>query len=77
MAGFEGMGKVLIIIGIVIVVFGLLLAFGGKIPYFGKLPGDIVIRRDHTVFYFPIVSFLILSVLLSLIVNLVSRFFGK
>jgi len=77
MVGFEGLGKILIIVGIVIVVLGLLLAFGARIPLIGKLPGDILIKKDGISFYFPIVTFLILSVILTLIINLILRLIGK
>lgn len=77
MPGLEGIGKALIIAGIVIAVLGAVLVFGGRIPFFGKLPGDIMIKKDGVSFYFPIVSLLILSVLLTIILNLISRFWGK
>ncbi len=77
MPGLEGTGKILIVIGIVIAGLGLLLAFGERIPFLGKLPGDIVIRKDGISFYFPIVSLLLLSALLTLMISLVSRFMGK
>lgn len=77
MQGPEGLGRILIIIGAVIVVLGLLLAFGGRIPLLGKLPGDILIKKDGISFYFPIVTFLLLSVILTLIINFVLRFIGK
>ena len=77
MPGFEGIGKTLIIVGIVIAVLGLLLAFGARIPFLGKLPGDILIRKDGFSFYFPIVSLLLLSALLTLIINLIWRFMGR
>ena len=73
----EGLGRILIIIGAVIVVLGLLLAFSGRIPLLGKLPGDILIKKDGISFYFPIVTFLLLSVILTLIINFVLRFIGK
>jgi hypothetical protein len=63
----------LIVIGLVIIVVGGLLLFGGKIPFFGKLPGDIVIRRENFTFYFPIVSMLIASAVISLILFLLRR----
>ena len=59
MSGFEGLGRILIVVGAVVVVLGVLLAFGGRIPLLGKLPGDILIKKDGVSFYFPIVSFLI------------------
>ena len=45
MPGLEGIGKILIIIGIVVAVLGLLMVFGGRIPFLGKLPGDILIQK--------------------------------
>ncbi len=60
------MGKLLIILGLVLVVVGLLVIFKVPIP-FGKLPGDIAIKGEHVQFYFPLVSCLILSLILSLL----------
>ena len=77
MPRLEGIGKTLIIVGIVIAVLGLLLAFGARIPFLGRLPGDILIRKDGISFYFPIVSLLLLSALLTLIINLIWRFMGR
>ena len=74
MTDFGGMGRVLIIIGIIFVVLGLLVSFGRRIPFLGKLPGDILIRKDGITFYFPIVTFLLLSVVLTIIVNVILRF---
>lgn len=72
LAGFE-MGKVLVIIGFIVIVIGVLLIYKVPIP-FGKLPGDIVIKGEHVQFYFPIVSCIILSLILSLLFYL---FLGK
>jgi len=77
MTGFEGIGRILLILGIIVVVLGAVLAFGGRIPFLGKLPGDIVIKKDGVIFYFPIVTFLLISAGLTLIINLVLRFLGK
>ena len=77
MEGFAGIGRILIIVGIIIVVLGLLVSFGGRIPFLGKLPGDILIRKDGFSFYFPIVTFLLLSVILTVIVNVILRFMGR
>ncbi len=70
---FEEFGKMLIILGIFILVIGFLLTLGGKIPYLGRLPGDIVIKRGNFTFYFPIVTCILLSVLLTLIFSLFRR----
>lgn len=73
----EGMGKILLIIGGIIILLGLILVFGQHIPFFGKLPGDIVIKKEGFSFYFPIVTFLILSVILTIIVNIVIYFLNR
>jgi hypothetical protein len=67
----EGMGRAFIAIGIVLVVLGLLLTFGERLPI--RLPGDIVIRGKNTSFYFPLVTSLLLSVLLSFVMWLLGR----
>jgi len=66
-------GKFLIIVGLLILVLGLLLTFAGKIPFIGKLPGDIVIQKRNFVFYFPLGTSILLSIILSLIFYLLSR----
>lgn len=66
-------GKLLVIFGVILIVLGLLLSFGGKIPLLGKLPGDIVIERRNFVFYFPLGTSILLSVLLTLVLYLISR----
>ncbi|HEX9096417.1 MAG TPA: DUF2905 domain-containing protein [Candidatus Dormibacteraeota bacterium] len=62
-------GKLLIIVGGFVVVVGLFLALGLRIPYLGKLPGDISVDRGNVHFYFPIVTCLLLSLVLTLLLN--------
>jgi hypothetical protein len=60
-------GRTLIILGIVLVVVGVLITFGERLPIkLGRLPGDIVIRGKNSVFYFPIVTSLVLSAILTI-----------
>ncbi|HXX43707.1 MAG TPA: DUF2905 domain-containing protein [Candidatus Acidoferrales bacterium] len=70
-------GRLLVVVGIVLVGAGLLLTLGGKLPFrLGRLPGDIVFQGRHGSFYFPIVTCIVLSVALTLIlwiVNLIRR----
>jgi hypothetical protein len=67
-------GRTLIFIGLAVVVLGLLVSLGEKLPIrFGRLPGDIVVRGKNSVFYFPIVTSLLLSALLSLAMWLFGR----
>jgi hypothetical protein len=61
------MGRTLIIIGLALVVLGILVTLGERLPIrLGRLPGDIVIRGKNSVFYFPVVTSLLLSLLLTL-----------
>jgi hypothetical protein len=68
------MGRILIIIGIVLVMAGLVIHFFDKIPFLGKLPGDISIERENFKVYFPIATSILLSILLSLILYFISKF---
>ncbi len=69
------LGRVLLFLGALLVFVGALLYFGGKLPFrLGKLPGDIIHRGEHTTFYFPIVTCLVLSAAFSLLLWLVSHF---
>ncbi len=69
-----GIGRTLIVLGVVLVVVGALFTLGEKLPLrLGRLPGDIEIRGKNTVFYFPLVTCLVVSALLSLVMWLVSR----
>ena len=68
------LGKLLVVFGAVLLVVGLLLTLGPKLPgRLGRLPGDIIIRRDNFTLYFPLVTGLLLSVVLSLLVWLLGR----
>ncbi len=69
-------GKMLIVLGAVLVGVGLLVTFFDKIPFLGKLPGDIHIKRENFQFYFPIASSVVLSLLLTIILWIFS-YFGK
>ena len=66
-------GKILVIFGILMALLGGFLIFWNKIPLLGKLPGDIVIRKGNFVFYFPIVTSILISVVLSLIFYIIGR----
>jgi thiosulfate reductase cytochrome b subunit len=60
-------GKLLIVFGLVLVGAGLLLLLSDKIPWLGRLPGDITVRRENFTFFFPVVTCIVISVILSLI----------
>jgi len=61
------LGRMLIILGIVIVAVGVLILLVQKIPYVGRLPGDFYVKKDSFTFYFPLTTCIIISLLLTLI----------
>ena len=67
------MGKMLIGIGIVLVLIGIIMTVGPKIPWIGKLPGDISIQRENFSFYFPLTTCIIISILLTLLFYLLRK----
>ena len=69
----ESIGKALMIFGIILVAVGALVAFANKIPFIGKLPGDIYISREKFSFYFPITTCILVSVVVSLILWFISK----
>ena len=77
MPGFEHLGKFLILVGVFIVIFGLLIAFWGKIPLLGNLSGDISLQKGNFKFIFPVVSCMVISAVLTIVINLVIRLFGR
>ncbi len=66
------LGRLLIIAGLLLAVAGVLISVAGKVPFIGRLPGDILIKRDNFTFYFPLATCL----LISLVLMIISRFFG-
>ncbi len=66
-------GKFLIFVGAITILLGLILMLAGKIPFLGRLPGDIVIEKRNFTFYFPLGTSIILSILLTLILYVLSR----
>lgn len=70
------MGKILMIMGAILVVIGLVIQYAHNIPFLGKLPGNVVYERDNIKVYIPIATSILLSILLSLVLFLISRFRG-
>jgi hypothetical protein len=69
------LGKLLVVLGGILVILGLVLMLGGRIHFpIGRLPGDIIYHGKNTTFYFPVVTSILLSIVLSIIVYLVGRF---
>ena len=67
------LGRALVIAGLALAALGLVLSFAGKVPFLGRLPGDIVWRRGNTTVYLPIATSLLLSLLLTLAFRLFRR----
>jgi hypothetical protein len=84
MTEWGSIGKILVGVGLCVVLVGLLLLIADRVPgignllgWFGKLPGDISVRRDNFTFSFPIVTSLLISVILSLILYLLTWIFRR
>ena len=74
MDSLRELGRALLMLGGMLILAGAFFYFGGKLPFrLGRLPGDIVHQGEHTTFYFPIVTCLLLSAGLSLLLWLLSR----
>ena len=73
MDGFEPIGRTLALVGAAILLIGLALMLAAKVPHIGRLPGDIVWKRGGFTFYFPLVTCLILSLLVSTVLWLVRK----
>lgn len=69
----QGFGKSLIVMGLIIAAVGVLLTVAGKIPWIGRLPGDIYVKRDNFTFYFPLATSILISLVLSLILWLLRK----
>ena len=73
MDGFDGVGRLLIVGGVVIAVIGLVLVVAPNIPFLGRLPGDIRIENENTRVFIPLGTMLLVSIVLTIVLNLISR----
>jgi len=73
MQGFDSLGKMLVLLGIFMVGIGLFLWLGDKIPWVGRLPGDILIKKEKFTFYFPLVTCILISLLLTLLFSIFKK----
>jgi hypothetical protein len=69
----ESLARMLILFGLILAAVGGLILFVGKVPYIGKLPGDIYIQRKNFSFYFPLTTSILLSILLTILFSLFRR----
>ena len=70
----QPLGRALVFFGVILTVGGVVLLLAPKIPWLGRLPGDILIQRERFAFYFPLTSCLLASVLISVVLWLIGRF---
>jgi len=63
-------GKMFIILGILLIIVGIAFMLGDKIPFIGKMPGDIMIKKERFSFYFPITTSIIISIILTILFSL-------
>lgn len=69
----NGLGRPLIIMGLMLVAAGLVLSLAPRIPWLGKLPGDITIKREHFSFYFPLATCILISAVVSFFLWLIRK----
>ena len=68
---FSNLGKILILVGAGIAILGFIIFISSKLPFFGKLPGDISIKRENFSFYFPVSTSILISIILTVLINIV------
>jgi hypothetical protein len=68
-------GRTLMLLGGVMFIVGALISLSGRVPWLGNLPGDVVVKRDNFTLIAPLGSMLVISLLLTLVLNLILRFF--
>ena len=73
MSDLAGLGRLLILAGLGLAAVGVVLILAGRVPFLGRLPGDIVIQRDNWTLFFPLATMLLLSLVLTLVLNLLAR----
>jgi Zn-dependent protease with chaperone function len=73
MFDISNFGKILIFLGIILIAAGMLFMFGARIPWLGKLPGDICIKKENFTLYFPLATSILLSIALSIIMLFIGR----
>ncbi|HAP66472.1 MAG TPA: DUF2905 domain-containing protein [Nitrospinae bacterium] len=67
------LGKILIFFGVILILIGGAILLAGKVPWIGRLPGDIFIQKKNFTFYFPLATSIIISIILTLIFSILGR----
>jgi hypothetical protein len=73
----DSLGKMLLVLGLTVAVFGLFLMAGGRLPFIGNLPGDIAVEGDNYRVYFLLGTSILLSIILTVVLNLVFGLFNR
>lgn len=73
MGGPSSLGRILVLIGVICIIAGGVIMLLGRFIHLGRLPGDIFVNGEHGSFYFPIVSCILISIVLSIILNIFNR----
>jgi len=68
------LARVMILIGTVLIVIGLVMLVLPRFPFLGRLPGDILIKKEHLTFYFPLATSIVISIIISVILYLINKF---
>ena len=69
----SSMGRMVIILGLIVVAIGALMLLAGRLPFLGRLPGDITVQRGSWSLYFPLATSIVLSLVLTVVLNLFAR----
>jgi hypothetical protein len=68
------LARIMILIGTVLIVIGLVMLVLPRFPFLGRLPGDILFKKEHLTFYFPLATSIVISIIISLILYLINKF---
>lgn len=69
----QDLGRLLLVIGVVVAAAGVVLLVAGRLPWLGRLPGDIVVRRGPLTFYFPLATSVLVSIVLTVLLSIFWR----
>jgi hypothetical protein len=72
-SGLEPLGRVLLVLGVALAITGLVIVLGSRIPFLGRLPGDIMIERDGLTISIPLTTMLLVSLVLSVVLSVIGR----
>ena len=73
MTDLSSMGRMVLILGLVVAAIGAFMLLAGRVPFLGRLPGDIAVQRGNWSFYFPLATSILLSLVLTVVLNLFAR----